>query len=236
MSQSAFAQSAPFLNYLAEWQANLPEIALKDIVGDDPQKAAIFSVDVTNGFCYEGNLASPRVKGIIDPIVKLFRQAYGAGVRNFVLIQDTHEPEAVEFGQFPPHCVRGTKESQAVPEIQSLPFFSEMVTLEKNSISTSLDTGMDAWLESHPEVDAFIAVGDCTDLCTYQMAMDLRLKANARQIRRRVIVPADAVDTYDMPVEAARSLGAMPHDADLLHAIFLYHMALNGIEVVKCIR
>ncbi|NTV36699.1 MAG: cysteine hydrolase, partial [Anaerolineaceae bacterium] len=27
--------------------------------------------------------------------------------------------------------------------------------------------------------------------------------------------------------------GGFPHPGDLLHATFLYHMALNGIEVVK---
>jgi len=27
-------------------------------------------------------------------------------------------------------------------------------------------------------------------------------------------------------------LGAMPHDGDLLHGVFLYHMAPNGVEVV----
>jgi len=25
----------------------------------------------------------------------------------------------------------------------------------------------------------------------------------------------------------------MPHHGDMLHATFLYHMALNGVEVVK---
>ena len=35
-----------------------------------------------------------------------------------------------------------------------------------------------------------------------------------------------------MPVETALQLGALPHDGDLLHRIFLYSMALNGIEVV----
>ena len=54
--------------------------------------------------------------------------------------------------------------------------------------------------------------------------------------QRRVIVPADCVDTYDMPVETAAEIGAMPHDAELLHAIFLYHMALNGIVIVKTIN
>jgi nicotinamidase-related amidase len=107
-----------------------------------------------------------------------------------------------------------------------------MTIFEKNSIDSSRNTGLGAWIEAHPEVDRFIIVGDCTDLCIYQMAMGLRLDANARQIRRRVIVPADCVDTYHLPVETARTIGAVPHDADLLHKIFLYSMMLNGIEVV----
>ena len=74
-------------------------------------------------------------------------------------------------------------------------------------------------------------------MCTYQLAMHLRLRANALQRRGvRVIVPEDCVDTYDLTVDAARSIGALPHDADLLHRIFLYHLALNGVEVVKRIR
>jgi hypothetical protein len=41
------------------------------------------------------------------------------------------------------------------------------------------------------------------------------------------------VDTWDTPVEKARELGIMPHDAELLHAVFLYHMALNAVRVVR---
>jgi hypothetical protein len=63
--------------------------------------------------------------------------------------------------------------------------------------------------------------------------MYLRLRANVLGLRQvRVIVPADCVQTYDLPVETAQELGALPHDGDLLHRVFLYHMALNGIEVV----
>jgi hypothetical protein len=105
--------------------------------------------------------------------------------------------------------------------------------LEKNSINSVLGTGLDDWVIDHPEKDTFIVVGDCTDLCTYQLAMYLRLDANNRMLERRVIVPANAVDTYDMPVELARKVGALPHDGDLMHAVFLYHMALNGVEVVS---
>jgi hypothetical protein len=41
------------------------------------------------------------------------------------------------------------------------------------------------------------------------------------------------VQTYDLPVDAAKSLGIPPHPGDLLHAVFLYHLALNGVEVVQ---
>jgi hypothetical protein len=76
-------------------------------------------------------------------------------------------------------------------------------------------------------------VGDCTDLCVYQLAMYLRLRHNARNVPGvSVIVPANAVDTYDLPAEAAEAVGAMPHPGDFFHQVFLYHMALNGIQVV----
>ena len=40
--------------------------------------------------------------------------------------------------------------------------------------------------------------------------MHLRLDANARQLERRVIVPVNAVDTYDTPMAVAEELGIFP--------------------------
>lgn len=229
-----FPNSQPFLEYLHGFPADLKPISLAKLIAD-PACTAIICVDVTNGFCHQGPLASPRVKRIITPIVTLFDKTWKAGVHHFLLPQDTHEPDAVEFGQFPPHCVRGTLEAETVPEIKALPFYDQMIVIEKNSIQSLLNTHLTAWITAHSHVDTYIVVGDCTDLCTYQLAMHLRLEANAQQLPRRVLVPVDCVDTYDMPVELAEQLGAMPHDGDLLHAIFLYHMALNGVEVVSSI-
>jgi nicotinamidase-related amidase len=227
--------AVPFFEWIDEWLEKLPRLPLKELASP-PSRMAVVSVDVVNGFCHEGPLASPRVKSIIEPIVRLFRRTWDEGGRNFVLTQDTHDPEAVEFGQYPPHCVRGTPESQTVPEFTALPFFSAMTVIEKNSIHSALHTGLPAWIDAHPEVDTFIVVGDCTDLCTYQLAMHLRLDANARQLKRRVIVPVDCVDTYDLPVEAAAGVGALPHDAETLHRVFLYSMRLNGVEIVATIH
>ena len=224
-----------FVDYLQQWMESLPQAELAEMF-PLPENSAIISVDVINGFCTLGPLSSPRVKNIIDPITDLFNLAWNKGIQKILLIQDTHDPDAVEFGSYPPHCIRGTAEAETVPEFHELPYFSQMTILEKNSIHSGINTGLNEWMAENPDINDFIVVGDCTDLCVYQLAMQLRLDANARQLTRRVVIPANCVDTYDMSVAAAAKAGAMPHDADLLHAIFLYHMALNGIIIVHSLK
>ncbi len=228
--RNLLTQSGGFLRWLEAWMAALPALSLAEI---DPRRTALISVDLVRGFCTVGPLASPRVQGIVPSVVQLFRALQARGVRHFLLTQDTHREEAPEFTAFPPHCLAGSEESQTIPELLALPFSDTFVVFEKNSLSSTLNTGLTDWLATHPDVDTFFVVGDCTDLCVYTAAMDVRLRANAFNLPGvRVIVPADCVQTYDLPVAVAEEIGAMPHDGDLLHAIFLYAMALNGIEVV----
>lgn len=236
MHMTLVQTSRPFLNYVESWLDALPYLRWSKVISD-PKRVAVMSVDIINGFCTIGPLASPRVQGIVAPITRLFKAAYKRDVRHFILTQDTHEPNAVEFGAYPPHCVRGHTESQTAPELLKLPFSNEFVVVEKNSISSAHNTTLEKWLDSHAEIDTFIVVGDCTDLCVYQLAMHLRLRANAKQLANvRVIVPANCVQTYDTPVSVAKKLSIPAHDGNLLHAIFLYNMACNGVEVVKDIR
>lgn len=222
----------PFLDWLARWQESLPEVSLETIVSD-PDRVALVSQDLLKGFCNQGPLAGPRSASIVPGVVSLFQRIHDLGGRHFLLLQDTHDPDAVEFSAFPPHCVAGTVESETIDELNALSFSNLFTVLPKNSISSSVGTGLEAWLEDHPAVTTFIVAGVCTDICVYHMAMFLRVRANVLgQRETRVIVPADCVQTYDMPVETAVELGALPHDGDLLHSLFLYQMALNGIEVV----
>jgi nicotinamidase-related amidase len=230
------ADSQPFLDWLVNWYNDRPALDLVQVLEEagGAERVAVMSVDVTVGFCSQGALASERVGGIVEPVVRLFERAYSLGVRHFILPQDTHSEDAVEFGSFPPHCVRGTEEPVTVPELTALPFSGLFQVIEKDSISSNIDTWLGTWLEAHPELTVFLVVGDCTDFCVYQLAMYLRLRANAYGLRdMRVVVPVEGVDTFDIPVEVAERIGAMPHHGDLLHLVFLYSMAQNGVEVVS---
>jgi nicotinamidase-related amidase len=232
MSINLIDTSRPFLAYLEEWYGGLKQATLAEIVGISLERVALISIDVINGFCVSGPLASERVGRIAQPIADLFARAYAVGVRNFVLTQDTHNPATPEFRAFPPHCLKGTAESEAVDQLKELPFYDTIKIVEKNSINSMIGTDLGAWISARPQVDTFLVVGDCSDLCTYQAAMTLRLEANAGNFQRRVIVPADVVDTFDTPVSVARELGIYAHDADLHHVLFLHHMASNGIDIV----
>lgn len=227
-------QATQFLQALVEWERTLPTVAWNDLIADAQLgRVALFSVDMVNGFCHEGPLSSPRVKSIIPAVVEAFNGAHAIGVRNFLLAQDCHPANAVEFADFPPHCQVGTSEARTIPELAHLPFAHLYTIVAKNSLNAFHGTNLSMWLEEHRDLSAAVIVGNCTDLCVYQMAMHLKLYANAYNLGMRVIVPENAVQTYAISTQMARDAGILPHDGDALHLLFLYHMRLNGVEVVR---
>lgn len=227
-------KSKGFLDWLSEWYANLQPVPLSAAI-TEPARTALCAVDLLEGFCYAGVLFTPRATACVQPSANLFRRTYERGVRNFVSIQDWHSEHAEEFKTYGRHCVRGTREAELIHELASLPFARDIEIVHKNSLHTVVGNTMEQWLEQHSLVDTFLIVGLCTDLCTYDLALDLKLRANSRDIPRRVVVPANCVNTYDLSADVAQKIGAVPHDADLAHAYFLYMMALNKIEVVSAI-
>lgn len=220
--------------FVTEWRATLKPVSLGTLA-PNPATVGVFSADLINGFVHHGPLASQRVHNLAGPVTACFRRAWDYGVREFVLLQDAHSPETPEFRSYPPHCLAGTSESQTIPELATLEFAHAFTIIEKNALPPDIGTDFDDWLARHPEITTAIVVGDCTDLCTYSLAMRLRLRANALNLTDvRVIVPIDCVDTFDIPWRMGENPG-MAHPGDFFHEVFLYHMAQNGIEVVTTI-
>jgi nicotinamidase-related amidase len=228
-----YADEAPA--WIHSWFEGLTTAKFADLV-PDPERAALFCTDMLVGFCSRGPLASERVGALANPVRDLFELSHRNGVRKFVLTHDTHDADTPEFEAWPPHCIRGTEEAELIPELASLSFANLFTIFEKNSLSPAFGTGFDAWLDANQDLETALVAGNCTDLCVYTLAMHLRLRANAlNRTPFRVIVPANCVDTYDLPPVAARSTGAFAHPGEFFHRVFLYHLALNGIAVVKAI-
>lgn len=229
--QASDTTKAP--SWVMAWADTLTDARLSEIV-PHPERAAVISTDMLVGFCSVGPLSSPRVGAIAQPVAALFQLAHDHGVRRFVLSEDVHHPEAAEFGAWPAHCVRGTEESQTIPELAELPFAGDFVKFEKNSLSLAHVNEFDQWLDANDDLESVIVVGNCTDLCVYTLAMHVRTWANEHNKKPfEVIVPENAVQTFDLSEQAAAEIGTMPHPGDFFHWVFLYHMAMNDIRVVR---
>lgn len=234
LSANFMPQATQFLQELVNWEQKLPTVTWDDFLPEGQlEQVVVFSVDMINGFCHGGALASERVKRIIPSVVQSFKDAFSVGVRKFILAQDCHTPESIEFADFPAHCLLGTTEAETIPELMALPFKDLFRIVAKNSLNAFHGTELRQWLDEHQDLRVAVVVGDCTDLCVHQLAMFLKLYANAHNLPLRVIVPENAVQTYDLPVDTAREIGVLPHDGDVMHLMFLYHMRLNGVEVVR---
>ena len=146
-------------------------------------------VDVENGFCKFGNLASPRCDAVIPEIKRVIEARAQAGDQIF-FTADTHDPNDREFEMFPVHCVRGTPEAEIVPELQS--FLSNATLIRKRRYSAFFETDLESRLKAI-KPNQVTVVGVCTDICVMHTIADLRNRDY------RVLVPADAVATFDAP-------------------------------------
>lgn len=209
--------------FLESWLNDLPALELK---GLEPERTAVASVDMIEGFCRRGALASPRVAAVIPAVAEMVRRLSEWGVpdANIAFIQDSHPEDAQEFAAYPPHCIKGTEEAEAVEELRRLPHWESYRHFEKNSIASHTSEGFKGWLDGL-EVSTIVTVGVVTDLCLYTLALHLQTHNLAAGLGRRVVVPETCTQTWDAP----------GHPGGLYHALFLHQLARNGVEVVKAI-
>ncbi|MFC7440592.1 cysteine hydrolase family protein [Laceyella putida] len=235
---------ADAIEYMERVVTGAPEWPIAQIqaqVGSWNRVYLVF-VDVLKGFCEVGPLASPRVREMVKPVAELAQilEAQGLPAENIIFINDDHPVDAVEFAAFAPHCVHGTPEAEVMDELKPFAEKPGVQVYRKNATNGLFGVNEAGvrfcdWLQRAfaEGPSCFIVVGDCTDLCIYQNAMGIRLLANQLNAKTQVIVPVSHVRTYDLPVEKAEQIGALAHHADLLDTVFLYHMQLNGIQLVS---
>ncbi len=216
--QDFIKESSQTLEKLWDWMEELETLHLE---GLDGKLTALLIVDMINGFAREGALKSSRVEALIPEIDRLLKQANSRGIKTLAFA-DAHTGESPEFESYPTHCMAGSQESDVVRELEETGGYT---LITKNSTNGFHEEAFQNWLKENERIKTFILTGDCTDICIQQLAITLKTWFNRKNMKSRVIVPVNAVNTYDLGL----------HQGDLVHVMALYNMSINGIEIVKSI-
>jgi nicotinamidase-related amidase len=192
-----------------------------DLSSLDQEKTALIVIDMVKGFVYEGPLSSPRVASIVGNIVSINEKMRGFKKIFFI---DSHDECSEEFAYFPKHCVKGTTEEDLIEDLKTdASEDSDTVFIRKNSTNGFNHAAFQDWLKRNSDVCNFIVTGCVTDICVLQFVLSLKSYFNEKNEAKRVIVPMNAVETYD----------GGTHDAHLMNLFALYNMHTIGAEVIE---
>ena len=148
---------------------------------------ALLVVDMLVGFLEPGHnlYCGDEARKIIPNVRRLIDEEQARGSELF-FICDTHDPDDLEFRIFPEHCVRGTDETEVIPELRGY----EGEVVRKRRYSAFFDTNLeDRLAELRPS--KVIICGVCTDICVVHTAAD------ARNRDYEVEIPTDCVASFD---------------------------------------
>lgn len=200
-------------------EQDLKQLQALPITSLKPEETAIIIIDMINGFTTSGALASPRIDALVDPIANLMK--HSGGMKK-VFICDRHPEQATEFESYLPHAIEGTNEALIVEALYKLQDEQTSVIF-KNSTNGMMTREMQAYLEANPDIQNFILVGDCTDICVLQFGLSLKAYFNEMNVNKQIIVPMNLVDTFDLEITA--------HHGDLMNLFAFYNMKMNGIQL-----
>ncbi|MDA1189548.1 MAG: cysteine hydrolase [Chloroflexi bacterium] len=148
---------------------------------------AVLVVDMLVGFLEPGHnlYCGEEARGIIPNIKRLIETEQAKGSKVF-FIADNHDPDDLEFKVFPPHCIKGTEESEVIRELSNY----EGVYIPKKRYSAFFGTDLEQRLAKlNPE--KVIVCGVCTDICVMHTTSDARNRDYV------VEVPTNCVASFD---------------------------------------
>lgn len=192
----------------------------KEIERLEEIEVLLLVVDMVEGFTRIGNMSNPYMTKIIGEVVRLVNYFLDNGYA-VAATKEAHSPDSVEFNDYPNHCEEGTEEARLVAEL--IPFEPKMMIYEKNSTCVAVAPEFIEDLKHMKKLKKVIVVGGCTDICLMQAAIPVKCLFNQLNQNVEVIVPENAVDTYDAP----------NHGRDEWNEMAFRFMKQAGIQIVK---
>lgn len=153
-------------------------------------KKILVIVDMVNGFLKEGPLADKKIMEIVPNVQNLLENVKFDKV---ICFRDAHKKDDEEFKTFPPHCLKGTRESALIDEL--LPYSKKFIDIEKQTTNGYETTTFKIiWKKLKKETGLIVVVGCCTDICVKNFCNSiLKDKENFTKI----VIPDDCVSTFN---------------------------------------
>jgi nicotinamidase/pyrazinamidase len=164
----------------------------------------VLVVDMQRGFLEEGYplFCGEAARAVIPRVQELLDRELARG-STIIFTADAHAPDDKEFQMWPPHCVKGTREAEIIPELAS--YVGQRI--DSARYSAFFGTDLAQRLEEL-QPDMIHVCGVCTDICV------LHTVADARCRDYDVVVYTDCVATFD---EQMHQFG-LKHIGDILGA------------------
>lgn len=149
---------------------------------------ALLVIDMLNHFIEEGGALETGSHGRnIIPFVKEKIAEFRQAGDKIIYICDNHEIDDKEFDMFPPHCVKNTRDSEIIKDLEVKDLDK---IIYKRRYSAFYGTDLDLYLREN-NINELHIVGVCTNICV------LYTSADARNISYRVSVYKDGVASFD---------------------------------------
>ena len=184
-------------------------------------KNMLVVIDMVKGFVDEGTLAASSIKRVIPRQQELLEEYKNDENGLNVFVRDTHDEDSIEFKTFPPHCLRGTAETEVTDELKA--YLDGAVDFEKNSTNFMLAPGVMEFFNELEALEKVAFVGCLSEVCVKNAAITARNYLDQTNRDVEVGVYEDAIDTYDAP----------GHEADEVTAQAIKDMASNGVKIYE---
>ena len=170
-------------------------------------KNLLIVVDMINGFVREGAMTSQNIEHIVPEIESLVDYFTNSDDKKVVFVKDTHDFNAREFKRYPVHCLRETSESENIDELKK---YENMALIhEKNSTSAIFPSRLLESIDKMTKIEEVVIVGCCTDICVINLAISLQNYFDQINKDIPIIVPKNAVETYDSPLHVSNEWNEM---------------------------
>ena len=183
--------------------------------------SAIFVIDMNNGFCEEGALADPTIKGIVPNIREIIMDGLKRESALF-FVNDKHTEDSVEIKRYAGHCIT-PREQKTIKELSIFEEYADRV-FYKNSTCALFAPGMMEMLLQMKNLERIVITGCCTDICIMNFAVALRNFMDEWNVDVDIVVPINAVETFHIP---------NVHEREEANQFGYRVMESNGIRLVK---